>query len=196
MSHSVTCNERIACHIWNILRLKLFIVYLKFKFNCFLWQPWGTAGDSLPLPLAYLISWTINYTVQQMHKMFHPKKYKKCEKKKIHTYQVAFIFLKKWGWGGDWIMCKWNHCKKLRWQGRGNKKPEGFCTHTASQVSLLHLKDAKTRNSMMHFERGLCNKIHGPSANALSEKVLELHEKMGDRPPHRFHEARLYLPWH
>lgn len=36
-----------------------------------------------------------------MHKMFHPKKYKKCERKKIHTYQVAFIFLKKWGWGGD-----------------------------------------------------------------------------------------------
>lgn len=115
--------------------------------------------------------------------------------KKIHTYQVAFIFKKNGGGVGTELCVSEITVRNWGGRGGGTKKTEGFCTHTASQVSLLHLKDAKTRNSMMHFERGLCNKIHGPPANALSEKVLELHEKMGDRPPHRFHEARIYLPW-
>lgn len=44
----------------------------------------------------------------------------------------------------------------------------------------------------MHFEHGLSKKIHGSLASALLEKVLGLHEKMGDRPPHRPHEARIY----
>lgn len=115
--------------------------------------------------------------------------------KKIHTYQVAFIFLKNGGGVGTELCV--SEIIVRNWGGRGGgTKKKGFCTHTASQVSLLHLKDAKTRNSMMHFERGLYNKIHGTPANVLSEKVLELHEKMGDRPPHRFQEGRIYLPWH
>lgn len=43
------------------------------------------------------------------------------------------------------------------------------------QVSFLYLKDVKARNEMMHFERGLSKKIHGPQGNALSEKKKSPH---------------------
>lgn len=54
--------------------------------------------------------------------------------------------------------------------GKMERKSRRILHSLLQQVSFLYLKDVKARNEMMHFERGLSKKMHGPPGNALSEK--------------------------